>query len=410
MVVASQSEIAAPIEREPLIDSLSARWALIIGATIAEAMLLVLPSFVGALSDDLKLPIRRIGMLGAADMLGIALAGATGFFWVRRISWRRGALGALLMLLLCNAACFGLRRFPVLIGARVLAGGAAGVLCTISLTGLMTTRNAARNGGMLLITETAASALGVLVLDSVAIAWRLDAVYAYVLLLLIPFLPLAWRYLPEDPRGAVQVPPPRWGAIAIRGAPVLIGAGSYFLMIGGVWGYLEGIARAAGLTLTEAGHALSLGLILSLFGAATAAVMGLQFGRAIPLIVSGAVQISALCLLTRLDHFPSPILAFYLVNAGFQIIWSYVVPYFMVLFKEIEPGARFVPLYSTTMHLMLAAGPYAGAFFIHDQHYGALLGFGIVLAALCYAAFLSAVWLGRQVDVRGDSRLGLRLH
>ena len=80
--------VAAPQER--LFVTTQLRWTLLCGATIAEVMLLVLPSFVGALTDELRLSSVQVGLLGSADMLGTALVGASGPFWVRRVSWKRG--------------------------------------------------------------------------------------------------------------------------------------------------------------------------------------------------------------------------------------------------------------------------------------------------------------------------------
>jgi MFS family permease len=166
-------------------------------------------------------------------------------------------------------------------------------------------------------------------------------------------------------------------------------------MIGGVWGYLEAIAREAGLTLRETGPALSAGLVVSLVGAILAAVLGLRWGRAIPLALSGIAQIVALYLLTRLEHFGNVLLAFYVINAVFQVAWSYVVPYFIVMFSEVEPSGRFVTLYGMAMHLTLAIGPYTGALFISHGHHDPLLWFGLALAVLCYVSFLAAVRVGR---------------
>ena len=390
--------MAVSAEQEGLFGTTQLRWTLLCGATIAEVMLLVLPSFVGALTDELRLSSVQVGLLGSADMLGTAFVGASGLFWVRRVSWKKGVCAALVALLLCNVACFWVRDFAPLLTLRLIAGLAAGVIYTINLTGIMSGRDPARNGGLLLFSEVVVSALGVYLIDQVHIGARLNAVYAYALLLIIPFMPFAWRHLPDDPGGPIQRAALPWGTVARRGGLLLLGTGSYFLMIGGVWGYLEGIARAANVTLAQTGQAISAGLLMSLLGAGAAAVLGLRFGRAIPLIVSAVVQTTALGLMMRLQHFTTPLLAFYLINAGFQIAWSYVVPYFMVLFKEVEPSGRFVPLYSMAMHLMLAVGPYAGAFVIHNGHYEGLLAAGLALAAICYASFLIALWLNRHGD------------
>jgi MFS family permease len=184
--------------------------------------------------------------------------------------------------------------------------------------------------------------------------------------------------------------------VAGPGTAVIAGAGIYFLMIGAVWGYLEGIAREAGLTLIQTGQALSLGLLVSLIGAGAAAWLGLRLGRLLPLLASGIVQTVSLYLLTRLQSFSDPLLAFYLINAVFQIMWSYIIPYFMVMFDEVEPSGRFVSMYGMSTHLTLAIGPYAGAFFIVNGHHGQLLWLGIALVLICYAAFLLAVWLGHK--------------
>lgn len=376
--------------------AVGSRWTLLCGATIAEIMLLVLPSFIGALTDELRLSSIHVGLLGSADMLGTAVVGASGAFWVRRISWKRGVCGALLLLMLCNVVCFWVRDFGALLVLRSIAGVAAGVVYTISLTGIMGGPDPASNGGMLLFSEVVISALGIYVIDQVHPGARLNAVYAYALLLIVPFIPWAWRHLPDDPGGPVQRVPFPWAAVGRRGALLLLGVSSYFLMIGGVWGYLEGIAKAAHLTLAQAGPAISGGLLVSLLGAGAAAGLGLRFGRAPPLLVSAIIQMCALYLLMRLQRFTAPLLAFYAINAAFQIAWSYVVPYFMVLFKEVEPSGRFVPMYSMAMHLMLAVGPYAGALIIHDEHYEGLLTAGVALATLCYASLLAALWLNRH--------------
>src|SRR5215469_6947449 len=121
--------IAAP--QEGLFGTTQSRWTMLCGATIAEVMLLVLPSFIGALTDELGLSSHQVGLLGSADMLGTAVVGASGVFWVRRVSWKRGVCTALVALLLCNMACFWVRDFAPLLALRLIAGLAAGVIYTI---------------------------------------------------------------------------------------------------------------------------------------------------------------------------------------------------------------------------------------------------------------------------------------
>jgi hypothetical protein len=74
------------------IDRTGSLVALLLVATVTEAMFLLLPSFVGALGDVLHLSATRTGLLASADLTGMALITATAPWWLRRVSWRRTVL------------------------------------------------------------------------------------------------------------------------------------------------------------------------------------------------------------------------------------------------------------------------------------------------------------------------------
>jgi predicted MFS family arabinose efflux permease len=372
------------------------RWSvftLLVVASVTEAMFLLLPSFVGALDDVLHFTAERTGLLGSADLAGIALATATGPWWLRRVSWRRVVLISLGTFLVINGLCFGVISFPILLGLRALAGIAAGMAYVVALAGIVDTRAVARNTALLVFLQVVFAAAGVYALDAVSIPWRLDAVYIYILVWAVPTLALCWRYFPEDPGDRVQAGAVNWRRVAAPGGAVLIGTALYFLMIGGVWGYLEGIARAAGLTLSETGAALSIGLVISLVGPAIAAWLGLRLGRTLPLMITGIVQVASLYFLIQLEHFSNVVIAFYIVNTIFQLFWNYIIAYFIIIFNDIDASGRFVALYGMASHLTLAIGPYLGAFLIRDGGYAALLWFGIGAVVICFGSFLLAVKL-----------------
>src|ERR1700730_1631822 len=88
-------------------------FTLLVVASITEAMFLLLPSFIGALDDVLRFTPERTGLLGSADLAGIALATATGPWWLRRVSWRRMVLIALGTFLVVNGLCLGVVYFPI---------------------------------------------------------------------------------------------------------------------------------------------------------------------------------------------------------------------------------------------------------------------------------------------------------
>jgi MFS transporter, DHA1 family, inner membrane transport protein len=371
---------------------------LLVVASVTEAMFLLLPSFVGALDDVLHFTPERTGLLGSADLAGIALATATGPWWLRRVSWRRVVLISLAAFLVINGLCFGVISFPILLSLRALAGIAAGIAYVVALAGIVDTRQVARNTALLVFLQVVFAAVGVYALDAVRITWRLDAVYIYILAWTIPTLALCWRCFPDNPGDRIQAGGVNWRRVAAPGAAVLIGTALYFLMIGGVWGYLEGIARAAGLSLSETGAALSIGLVISLVGPAVAAWLGLRLGRTLPLMITALVQVASLYFLIQLKYFSDVAVAFFIVNTIFQLFWNYIIAYFIIIFNDIDVSGRFVALYGMASHLTLAIGPYLGAFLIRDGGYAALLWFGIGAVVFCFGSFLLSVRLISKAD------------
>ena len=377
------------------IDRPAALLSLVLVGSVTEAIFLILPSFVGAIGDLLHLSAVRTGLLGSADLAGIALSTATGAWWLRRVSWRRTAGAALALFFMLNALCFFVTGFYPLMMLRLAAGLTAGVAYAVALAGIVDTRHADRNAGLLLCMQVVFSAIGLYVADVVPPHWRLDIVYGYILAWLLPTLLISWWAFPEDPGQRPLGGARQWREMAAPGTAALLGAGLYFLMIGGVWGYLEGVARAAGLTLEQTGRALSAGLVISLAGSAGATLIGVRFGRVIPLIVTAVFQIAALLLLTRLGRYANPAANFFWINTVFQIFWSYVIPYFIIIFNDVDASGRFVAFYGTATHLMLAVGPYVGALLI-ETGYAPLLWFGIVATTLCYVSFVAATQLSKR--------------
>src|SRR6202011_5738307 len=110
MAIAPENDMDSPAASTISPREIDRRWtvfSLLVVASVTEAMFLLLPSFIGALDDVLRLTQGRTGLLGSADLAGIALATATGPWWLRRVSWRRTVLICLGTFLVVNALCLG---------------------------------------------------------------------------------------------------------------------------------------------------------------------------------------------------------------------------------------------------------------------------------------------------------------
>ena len=366
--------------------------AMVLVTTVTEAMLLLLPIYIGAIVDFLPLDASQVGLLGSADLVGVALGATSGLFWLRKVDWRKTVLAALLVFSIANLCSLGVTAFMPLGSLRLLAGLAAGAAYAVALAGLCDTSHQARNTALMVCGQVIFGAVGIYLLPLVPDALRLDGVYYYMLAWTAITLAVVWIAFPDNPASETVSEPVSLSGYGLPGLLAFGGTGFYFLTIGAVWGYLERIALEAGMTLAEVGATLSLGYIISLAGSFGAAWMGTRYGRAWHMIVIGAVQLFMLFLFTRLDHYDDALGAFLVINAIFQFFWSFIIAYQVVIFNDADHDGRFIPLYGTAMHIALAIGPFAGAFMIDGDSYRPILWFGMVTLSACYLMFLGSIW------------------
>jgi len=365
-------------------------------ATVTEAMLLLLPIYVGAISDGLALTQSQVGLLGSADLAGIAASTLSAAWWVRRIAWRETILGLIGAFFLANLASVWTQSFEPLLVLRVFAGVAAGAAYAIALAGLCDTLRSERNAALMVCGQVLFGAAGSFILPLVGSDWQVGAVFLYMNLWVAAAWLVAFLAFPAEPGIHSVHGGLRWRSLAARGPVVVLGTGAYFLTIGMVWAYLERVVRAAGMSSQEVALSLGVGYLISIAGSLAAAWLGSRLGRALPMLVAGSVQIAMLVLFSRLQSFDDVAAAFFAINIVFQFFWSYIIAYQIVIYSDVDRSGRFVATYGTSMHLALAVGPYAGSRLVAGTDYTAVLDAGVWTLALCYGCFLLAVYLNRQ--------------
>jgi MFS family permease len=371
--------------------------AALVGAlVIPDAIYLLLPAFVSALSNVHSLDEVQIGLLASADLAGIAVSTATGMWWVRRLSWPRVIRIALAVFLAANACCFGAVAFWPLLVLRFVAGLSGGAAYATALAAISDTRNASRNAALMVCTQIIFGAVGIYALPYVSAAWQLNALYGYIIVWLLPLLVLCWKWFPDDAGIRPRTAPAEMRTNALKGTVIVTATAVFALTVGAVWGYLERVAVDSGLEPRQASTAVSVGFLLSLTGSALAAWQGLRLGRIIPMAISGILQCAALVIIARLSDVSDPRIMFFIASAVFQIAWCYVVSYQIIVFNDVDPTGRFLPFYGTTYHGAMAAGPYVGALVVVGGRYSALLMYGGLTLAVSYALFLLSIVLNRR--------------
>lgn len=350
-----------------------------------------MPLLVDEWTQLLHFSTTQIGLLASVDLIGIAASTATGPLWLHRAPWRVVLLSSLWAFLLLNFLCIGIHAFAALTCIRLCAGLAAGTSLTVGLRALTNTHNVARNSAFMMCAQAIYGALGLSIIPLLGNRWILDRIYVFLILTLLPAIMLSWKCFPMESDESTQKHNGTRPNLVRHAIFLVAGTFIFFLVTGAFWAYLLEIAQEAGLLLIQASNAMSMGMLFALGGSLGAAWLGLRAGRAIPISLVAIVQVLAYYAYTRIGETTHVVLAFYVINAVFQISWQFVISYFIVLFQDIDHSGKIVPLYGTAMHLGLCIGPFLGSLMIVHGNHAPILYFSIGGTIVCFSLFLLTI-------------------
>ena len=367
-------------------DELSHRRGLVaaIGLTvIAMAAFLVLPLYVGAAAQTLKLSQQQLGFLAASAAAGSAISSVVMMFLVRRMPWRRLGTAALLLLLLPMIASLLVEDalgFMALQGLAALGGGST---YSLALTALADSRHPDRAFGLSLAAQVAFQVAGMLLLPRLVSGAGLDGVLGvFIALELLGLLLVRW--LPD----AGKALPPAASKAAIINLPVLLALGGcffFFFNVGAVWTYIERMAVLAGFESQQTGIGLAIGVFFGIPGALLASWCGDRFGRVGPLAVGAVGTLMALGLLNQAMPFATYVLAAALYN----FVWNFSLAYQYAAVNAVDSGGRGVAAAPAFHGAGAAVGPALVALYVTQT---SLVAVNIAAGIAVTLSLLLFVW------------------
>lgn len=368
------------------------RFASIFIAAISILVVGVQPVFIGLVADRLGLSMAQQGWVISVETSGAVLGTLLVNFFVNRLGSR----------ILCSAAtlavgCLTLltaiaEDYSVVLALRCLAGFAAGILYAqvVFLIGRMPGQD--RSFGFLLLLQTALFAVMATALPIVAADFGFSA--TMVLLSCWYFLAfVACRFLPRgvDDKEAVEqrdipVGPTSFGIASLTGMLCLQVA------IYAVWGFIDSIAGADGLTSIEVGWAVGLGLLGGLPGAALPSLLGNRFGR-LPMIIIGSICVafSVWALAAGVKTGSELAAVVFLMNFG----WVMALSYYMSAVVNHDATGRLTRLVSVVQVTSAAFAPTIISLFLGEGGHTLIFAFSIGSVMLgCFLAFVVGLGLG----------------
>jgi MFS family permease len=359
--------------------------AALIASAIGVLMYNVLPLYLGAAQDRHALTSIQTGLLGTSFFLGFNVAGATAFYWIRRISWRLGAiLGAptiCVVLLVSNLEL----QFPLVLIAACITGCASGVLYSIGTTIIGDTNAPNRWYGVKVATESAAGTLLLFAVPATLTAWFGPAgvVYGMVafIALLLPvlfMLPRTWQKPEQAVVGATLSP-----SIVIDRVAILCAVVSLLMVFAGIsaiWAFAERMGKLSGYDDEWVGRLLAITLLSGIFASLGVASIGERLHRAKSYIASLAIVLVGLLLLCV----PNAFVIYALGNCLYMMGWSAATPLASAEIAHLDTDGRYTSMIVPAVGIGSMIGP-AAAGLILDHHSPvalfAFVAFSILVAA-----------------------------
>lgn len=323
----------------------------------------VMPFLMGGLIDNHGLDPAAAGLLGSAELAGLALASISLAGLLsrgRRKGWVMGSIAVAAFGHGLSALDLG---YDVLLASRAIAGLGEGGMLAAGMAAAAGARDPERLFATVGLVQGLLFAIWMLVTPFLIGAFGPSGVFVALALLTLMIAPVvAW--VPDAPRAgeegsAPEAPSPKrlyaWLAIA---ALVILMVGQTAVYVFG-----ERLGVRADLSAESIGVVLAVGSLMGIAGSGAAVWAGTRYGSVLPVVIGLASYVFFAVALIQVNH---P-LVFTGSNLGFGFAFYFFYPYIMGALAALDRAGRWTATAVGVSTLGVALGPVLG---------GVLVGMG----------------------------------
>lgn len=356
------------------------------------------PIVVGAAADNLLFNSQQLGFLAGIETLCLGTSGLLAVFWVRRSNWHKVASLALSVIFVGNLATAFVADYAALLVIRGLTGLLGdGVAFALGIAIISEYDDTDRNFGIMVIVHVASMFIAMWLLPYADALWGMAGVFVPVAVLGLLLLPTV-SVLP----GKAVARATTLVTNSSSNGPVFWGLGAqlvWYIAVGGLWAFIERIGDNAGLTDTDIGLALAIGMGVSIVGSIVATWQGDRFGRLVPFIFTMVVQVFVAALLLDFEG----VVVYSLIWFVFNLVWNYALPYMYAGVAKADYSGKFVVLVPTAQSFGLGLGASIAGMLIADFGLPAVIYLCFVANTVAALLFAMMVYQGRVIPSEGET-------
>jgi predicted MFS family arabinose efflux permease len=366
----------------------SAIFMSVIGADV----FIVQPGFVLGMVQYMGFDEKVAADIASVEMWGIAITTVIMTFFAQRFNWRHVFFISLLITILGNIASLFVDA-PLLFGiTRFIVGFGAGGLVSLSFTVVGLTAKPDRNFAYLIMWVLFYGAIVMMAMPTAYQLVGMSGVLVFLALLsaiglyFVHFLPASGEEHAQAEKDAVNLPD-NYKYIAILAMFL------YFLGHGVVWAYLFLIGIIGGGSEQEIANGLTLSQFGGIVGAITAAMIGIKYGRSLPLSIG--------ILGTFIPFFwlfgSMGALVYTIAVCGYNYSWNLTHPFLLAAMASFDRSGRVVTIAVAAQMLGLANGPWIAARVFTEGDFSNVIWLGIMLFSASLLLILPPVLKQRSL-------------
>lgn len=380
-------------ERIAAAGALSAIFPALIASILGYQALTILPLTTGALIETRALDIQSAGLMGSAELLGMAIGAALCALGVWRSHPQRLALCGTIWLVIWQIFS-GLESEPdILLAARAATGLGAGVFVGLlarligqaaepeRLTGFVIILVAIYGGALLLISPTIIELFGIS-----GLYIMLASITALLGMVLLFLFPISWHG--DDQQAAQDMSGRRW---SVADFPLLFFAVGFSAASSSLWAFTERLGLRHGFDLQEIGMVLAFGAITGVLGAGAATALARLAPHSLTIVKICAATIAVAGYVMASTNLLIVFLMSFLI---FRFVQNFNDPFIVGSIARHDPQGRLLSLNASGGLIGVASGPALGGWLVAaSPDFFWLAVFYLALTGLSFVALL--VFLGR---------------
>jgi predicted MFS family arabinose efflux permease len=143
--------------------------------------------------------------------------------------------------------------------------------------------------------------------------------------------------------------------------------------------YIIGLGKAQGLRIEFMSPELALASWFALVGPFLVIIIGTEYGRTIPLVMS--ILITALC--SWLLHYSESAQVYLIANIIIGVTWAFALPYMFGICSELDKAGQLAAMGGFASKVGLATGHMVGALILTGEQYDLVINVAVVTLILC---------------------------